>query len=112
MQELTTHARQTKEVLPTDRDLPLPVTAILDGNAQDLIQDYYKLPLMEQLAASTETTAELTFPMTVEYAGGQVIGQFLKRVKLEAVRLSRLGQVTGWIPPRWSLYSNRLPTVS
>lgn len=58
---------------------PLPVTSLVDGNLQDLLHDYYEKPLGDQLAASTESTAELIFPITIEYANGQVIGQFLKR---------------------------------
>ena len=57
----------------------LPVTAVYDRNTPDLIHGYYQRPLMERLAASTGTASELTFPLTVEYADGQVIGEFWKR---------------------------------
>lgn len=61
------------------QDFPLPVIAVRDGKTQDLIHDYYEKPLQEQFAAAAGHPAELTFPITVEYAEGQVIGQFLKR---------------------------------
>lgn len=60
-------------------EAPLAVSAVRDGKAQDLMHDYYQKPLQEQFAAAAEHPAELTFPITVEYAEGQVIGQFLKR---------------------------------
>ena len=58
---------------------PLSVTAVYDRNTPDLIHNYYQKPLMERLAASTESSGELTFPITVEYADGQIIGEFWRR---------------------------------
>lgn len=40
-------------------DVPLPVTSVTDGNAQNLIHDYHEKPLIDQLAASAETTVEM-----------------------------------------------------
>jgi hypothetical protein len=74
-QQVKTHWTPTGEGALT----PLPVTALVDGNLQDLLHDYYEKPLGEQLAAAAETTAELAFPITMEYANGEIIGQFLKR---------------------------------
>ena len=70
-------------------ETPLPVSAVSDGKAQDLMHDYYEKPLQEQFAASAEHPAELTFPITVEYAEGQVIGQFLKRTGYLFFRLKK-----------------------
>lgn len=58
---------------------PLPLTSLLDGNLQDLSHDYHEAPLMDQLAASQKATGTVSFPFTVEFAEGRVIGQFLKR---------------------------------
>ncbi len=58
---------------------PLPVTSLVDGNLQDWLHDLYEEPLTERLAAAQESTGTLKFPITIEFADGQVIGQFLKR---------------------------------
>lgn len=72
-----------------DEDSLLRVTSIFDGNFQDLLHDYYEKPLTDQLAAAAKTSGELTFPITVEYMGGQVIGQFLKRAGQLFFRLKK-----------------------
>jgi len=61
-------------------DEALPVTLVYNRDNPNLTHDYYGKPLMDKLAASTKASGELTFPITVEYAGGHVIGQFWKRV--------------------------------
>lgn len=68
---------------------PLPVTAVYDRNTPDLIHDYYQRPLLERLAASTGTASELTFPLTVEYADGQIVGEFWKRAGYLFYRLKK-----------------------
>jgi hypothetical protein len=75
MQQLKTHWAPDG----TGSLTPLPLTSLLDGNLQDLSPDYHEAPLMDQLAAAQETTGTVSFPFTVEFANGQVIGQFLKR---------------------------------
>lgn len=58
--------------------LPLPVTAIEDVNQLNLMPEYQEMPLLERLAASTETH-DLAFPLTVTYFNGAMIGQFRRR---------------------------------
>jgi hypothetical protein len=69
--------------------MPLPVTSLVDGNQQDLLHDYYEEPFMDQLAASQKTAEVVSFPITVKYAKGEVIGQFLKRGKQLFFRLKK-----------------------
>lgn len=68
---------------------PLPVTAVYDRMTSDLIHDYYAKPLMDRLAAATGKDSELTFPITVEYADGQIIGEFWKRAGYLFYRLKK-----------------------
>lgn len=75
-------APESQSALPFFREHlneALPVTAVYDRNTPDLIHDYYQRPLLERLAASSGTASELTFPLTVEYADGQIVGEFWKR---------------------------------
>ena len=59
-------------------ETPLPMSSVRDGNAQDLSHELYETPFMDQLAAA-DTIRGIAFPLTVEYAGGQIIGQFRRR---------------------------------
>ncbi len=59
--------------------VPLPVIAIYDWNNKNLIHEYYETPLVKEFAAAGEHTDGLTFPITVEYDNGKVIGEFWKR---------------------------------
>lgn len=89
IRQLQAYAVQNQASLDGEREIsfflekhlgvPLPVTSIHDGNQRPLRDEYYEKPLLNQLAAAGGTSAELTFPFTVEYAGGQVVGEFLKR---------------------------------
>jgi len=69
--------------------MPLPVTSLVDGNLQDWLHDFYEEPFMDQLAASKETAGTVSFPITIEFANGQVIGQFLKRAGYLFFRLKK-----------------------
>jgi hypothetical protein len=85
VQQLKTHWTSTG----TGALTPLPVTSLVDGNLQDWLHDFYEEPFMEKLAASKETARAVSFPVTVKYAKGQVIGQFLKRGKQLFFRLKK-----------------------
>jgi hypothetical protein len=67
----------------------LAVTSLYDWNQEDLTHAYYETPLVERLAASTDTSESLTFPVTVEYAGGLAIGQFWRRAGQLSYRLTK-----------------------
>ncbi|MDY0094169.1 MAG: hypothetical protein RBT80_15855 [Candidatus Vecturithrix sp.] len=58
--------------------LPLPITAIEDVNQVNLMPEYQEMPLLERLAASTDTH-DLAFPLTATYLNGAMIGQFRRR---------------------------------
>lgn len=60
-------------------DKPLPVTSISTPDIPELIDEYQGKAVVERFAASTEASGKLTFPITVKYVDGQVIGQFHKR---------------------------------
>jgi len=77
-------------------DRPLPVYSVYDRNQLDLTPYYDEKPLMNRLAASSGRSDRLAFPVTVEYAEGQVAGQFWKRTGQLFYRLhkSTIGQET------------------
>jgi len=54
--------------------------ALYDFAKTDLLPVYHDHPLTGQLAAASSTVSGAAFPITVEYAQGQVIGEFWKRV--------------------------------
>jgi len=67
---------------------PLLITALHDDIGTNVLHHYDDAPLVEQLAASTETGA-VRFPFTLTCAGGQVSGQFLKRAGHLFFRLTK-----------------------
>lgn len=67
----------------------LEITSIYDWNQENLTHVYYDTPLMERLAASSDPAESLTFPITVEYADGRVIGQFWQRAGQLSYRLTK-----------------------
>ena len=68
-------------------DHSLPITSIIDGIGIDLTDAYHR-PIVNQLAAASTSSERIFFPITVVYAEGQVIGQFLKRAGQLFFRLS------------------------
>ncbi len=70
--------QQLKDHWTPDGLTPLVITALHDDIGTNLLHHYAEAPLVEQLAASTETGA-VRFPFTLTCADGQVSGQFLKR---------------------------------
>ena len=84
-QQVKNHWTPTSEGALT----PLPLTSLLDGNLQDLSHAYHEAPLLDQLAAAQETTGTVSFPFTIAFANGEVIGQFLKRARHVFFRLKK-----------------------
>lgn len=76
---------------------PLPITMISDYGQRDLLPYYKETPFPDRLAASSGASSAVQFPVTVEYAQGQLIGQFWNRAGQLVFRLkkSALGQEQG-----------------
>ncbi len=89
VQQLRAHWTPTGQIALT----PLSMTSLVDGNLHDLLHDLYEEPLTKRLAAAQETTGTLKFPFTIEFANGQVIGQFLKRAGQLFFRLKKSSNV-------------------
>ena len=82
--------QKSTERIETLPEIPLTVTMIADRNDLDITPDYYGESWREELAASTGTSDTFAFPITVEYADGRVIAQFLKRMGQVFFRLKEV----------------------
>ncbi len=69
----------------------LPITSITTLNSLNLTDYYHERPAEEELAASADTPDELAleFPITMEYANGNIIGEFRERAGLLFYRLTK-----------------------
>lgn len=72
---------KARELRNTFEDRGLTITAVFDGDRQHLHHLYQ--PLSERLAAAAnELHDDIIFPYVVEYADGQVVGEFRRRTEL------------------------------
>lgn len=97
-QKAQQYQEQLKEKMSTTHPLsslqhylapPLPVTSILDWNQVNLTADYYREPMRERLVADTGLSGELSFPFTITYAEGKIVGQFWRRASQIFFRLEK-----------------------
>ena len=68
---------------------PLPVHAVYDRKHLDLTADYFDAFRQKQFAAASTYAGSIAYPLTVEYANGEVIAQFRKRVDKLFFRLEK-----------------------